>query len=92
MKEKEYSNELDNIAVSYSNNTHNPYLTLTTLGKIFDRIKNDTELYEIIDSIRSIPDKEGRRKQKEEHLPYFVLKVFSHLDLPIFFLSGLKSF
>jgi len=78
MKEKEYSNELDNIAVSYSNNTHNPYLTLTTLGKIFDRIKNDTELYEIIDSIRSIPDKEGRRKQKEEHLPYFVLGTFEN--------------
>ena len=76
MKEEAYANELDNITVSYSHNTHNPYLTQTTLGNIFDRIKNDTELYEIIDSIRSHSDKDERRKLKEENLPYFVLGTF----------------
>ena len=46
MKDQHYAqvNELDNITVSYSHNTHNSHLTQTTLGKIIDRIKNDTEL------------------------------------------------
>lgn len=80
MKDQNYAavNELDNITVSYSHNTHNPHLTQTTLGKIFDRIKNDIELYEIIDSIRSHSDKEERRKLKEENLPYFVLGTFKN--------------
>lgn len=78
MKAESYVNELDNITVSYSHNTHNPYLTQTTLGKILDRIQNDTELYEIIDSIRSHSDKEERRKLKEENLPYFVLGTFKN--------------
>jgi hypothetical protein len=80
MKDQHYAavNELDNITVSYSHNTRNPYLTQTTLGKILDRIKNDTELYEIIDSIRSHSDKEERRKLKEENLPYFVLGTFKN--------------
>jgi len=80
MKDQHYAavNELDNITVSYSHNTHNPYLTQTTLGKILDRIKNDTELYEIIDSIRSHSNKEERNKLKAEHLPYFVLGTFKN--------------
>ena len=49
MKEKEYSNELDNITVSFSHNTHNPYLTLTNLGRILNRIKEDSELERIVD-------------------------------------------
>jgi hypothetical protein len=53
MNEKEYSNELDNITVSYSHNTHNPYLTQTNLGDIFDRIKEDKELERIVNAIRS---------------------------------------
>jgi len=80
MKDQHYAavNELDNITVSYSHNTHNPHLTQTTLGKILDRIKNDTELYEIIDSIRSHSNKEERSKLKAEHLPYFVLGTFKN--------------
>jgi hypothetical protein len=33
-KEEAYADEVDNITVSYSHNTHNPYLTQTTLGDI----------------------------------------------------------
>jgi hypothetical protein len=78
MKDQHYAavNELDNITVSYSHNTHNSYLTQTTLGNIFDRIKRDTELERIIDAIRSESDKDERRKLKEENLPYFVLGTF----------------
>ena len=64
MIEKEYSNELDNIKVSYSHNAHNPYLTQTTLGDIFDRIKEDRELERIVNAIRSESDKDERRKLK----------------------------
>jgi len=68
MKDQHYAqvNELDNITVSYSHNTHNAYLTQTTLGNIFDRIKRDTELERIIDAIRSESDKD------ECLCPYYV--------------------
>jgi len=80
MKQKEevYANELDNITVSYSHNTHNPYLTHTTLGKIFNRIKEDSELERIVNTIRSESDKDKRRELKEENLPYFVLGTFKN--------------
>jgi len=39
-------NELDNITVSYSHNTHNPYLTQTSLGNILNRIKKIWNLRE----------------------------------------------
>lgn len=78
MKDQHYAqvNELDNITVSYSHNTHNSYLTPTALGNIFNRIKEDPELKRIVDSIRSESDKDKRRKSKEENLPYFVLGTF----------------
>ena len=78
MIEKEYSNELDNIKVSYSHNAHNPHLTQTTLGDIFDRIKEDRELERIVNAIRSESDKDERRKLKEDNLPYFVLGTFEN--------------
>lgn len=80
MKDQNYAavNELDNMTVSYSHNTHNPYLTQTTLGNIFDRIKEDSELERIVEAIRSEPDKDERRKLKEENLPYFVLGTFKN--------------
>ena len=64
MKEKEYAQatELDNITVSYSHNAHNPYLTHTSLGDIFDRITEDKELERIVNAIRSESDKDERRK------------------------------
>jgi hypothetical protein len=77
MIQKECSNELDNITVSYSHSTHNSYLTQTTLGDIFDRIENDKELKRTVDAIRSESDKDKRRKIKEENLPYFVLGTFT---------------
>ena len=80
MKEQSYAsvNESDNITVSYSHNTHNPHLTQTTLGNIFNRIKEDSELKRIVDAIRSESDKDGKRKLKEENLPYFVLGTFKN--------------
>jgi methionine salvage enolase-phosphatase E1 len=78
MKEEAYANELDNITVSYSHDTHNPYLTQTTLGNILDRIKQDTELERIIDEIRSESDKDKRRQLKEDNLPSFVLGTFEN--------------
>ena len=80
MKEKEYAQatELDNITVSYSHNAHNSYLTQTNLGDIFDRIKEDPELERIVEAIRSEPDKDKRRKLKEDNLPYFVLGTFEN--------------
>ncbi|MBK9096892.1 MAG: hypothetical protein IPM14_01990 [bacterium] len=78
MKDQHYAqvNELDNITVSYSHNTHNPYLTQTTLRNIFNRIKEDSELERIVNAIRSESDKDKRRKLKEKNLPYFVLGTF----------------
>jgi hypothetical protein len=80
MKDQHYAqvNELDNITVSYSHNTHNPYLTPKSLGDIFDRIKEDKELDRIVNAIRSESDKDERRKLKEENLPYFVLGTFEN--------------
>lgn len=80
MKDQHYAqvNELDKIKVSYSHNTHNPYLTQTSLGNIFNRIKEDSELKRIVDAIRSESDKDKRRKLKEENLPYFVLGTFKN--------------
>jgi len=64
MKDQTYAQatELDKITVSFSHNTHNPYLTQITLGDIFDRIKEDKELERIVNAIRSEPDKDERRK------------------------------
>ncbi len=76
MKEKQYADDLDNITVSYSHNTHNPYLIPDTLGNIINRIKADTELERIINDIRSESDKDKRRELKEDNLPYFVLGTF----------------
>ncbi len=80
MKDQLYAqvNELDNITVSYSHNTHNPYLTQITLGNIFNRIKEDSELERIVNTIRSESDKDKRRELKEENLPYFVLGTFKN--------------
>jgi len=80
MKEQQYAQatELDNITVSYSHNTHNPYLTQTTLGDIFNRIKEDPELERTVNAIRSESDKDNRRKIKEDNLPYFVLGTFEN--------------
>jgi len=80
MKEKEYAQatELDNTTVSYSHNAHNPYLTQTSLGDIFDRIKEDPELERTVEAIRSESDKDERRKLKEDNLPYFVLGTFEN--------------
>jgi hypothetical protein len=80
MKDQHYAqvNELDNITVSYSHNTHNPYLTPKSLGDIFDRIKEDKELERIVNAIRSEPDKNKRRQIKEDNLPYFVLGTFEN--------------
>jgi hypothetical protein len=79
MKNQDYAQvpELENITVSYSHNTHNSNLTQTTLGDIFDRIKNDKELERIVNAIRSESDKEEKRKLKEDNLPYFVLGTFT---------------
>lgn len=78
MKQKAEVNELDNITVSYSHNTHNPYLTPKSLGDIFERISSDTELERIVEAIRSESDKDERRKLKEDNLPYFVLGTFKN--------------
>ena len=80
MKEQSYAqvNELDNITVSYSHNTHNPYLTQTSLENILNRIKEDSELERIVSAIRSESDKDRRRTLKEENLPYFVLGTFKN--------------
>ena len=65
MKEQAYAQatELDDITVSYSHKAHNPYLTQTTLGDIFDRIKEDKELERIVDAIRVESDKDERRNR-----------------------------
>lgn len=78
MQENKLLNELDKITVSYSDKAVNPELEHTSLEEVFNRIRSDKHLQELIDNFRDESDVEKRKLLKKTTLPYFVLATFEN--------------
>ena len=62
--------------ISYGDSVFNNQMSTSTLKDVINKINSDQKLAELINELRSIQDKDQRKKFETTHLPFFNLGQF----------------
>ena len=65
-----------NFIISYGDSVFDNQMSTSTLKDVINKINSDQPLAELINQLRSIQDKDQRKKFKTAHLPFFNLGLF----------------